>query len=250
MKNAKTSHDPLWLAAGIDQAAQIVVSKGFLSTYQTMQMQKHKDDVKSLSGIMSQLGAALGDKDLMGSELQIRRNMQAVDEMLTVTPEQWAQGFQSISRKRKALELFESAIAIARPRLAASPAELRDTLPDKPDFPAECSAAYRRTREHLIAHPDSPRWLALLLFTLARSIGSNTRAAFNADQWNDGTMFWFHLEQAWLQAEGVQVGRLLLDADKKFFSNKVAANLGTDMPQRLAETSSIAPSWSMFHPPW
>jgi hypothetical protein len=221
-----------------------------MGNYQIAQMQKHNDGVKNLSSALSKIGAAIADKDLMASDLTIRRNMQHVEKWLNVTPEQWAKGFEQIRQKPKAIQLLDQAIILARPGLAAAAPELSDTLPDKPAFPAECSAAYRRTREHLISNPQSPRWLALLLFTLARAIGGNARAAFSSNEWNEGTLFWFDMERAWLEGDGASVGRLLLQADKKFFSNKVAANLGIDMPRRLAESASIAPGWSLFRPPW
>lgn len=238
------------LHAAIMHAAQIVVAKDFMGTYQSAQMQVDNSGVKNLSSAISKIGTAIGDKNLMSSELDIRRNMQAMEGLLNVAPDQWAKDFQAISKKRKAIELFERAIDTARPKLAAASAELSDTHPDKPAFPAECSAAYRRTREHLIANPQSPRWLALLLFTLARAIGSNTRSAFASHEWHDGTFFWFDIERAWLQGDGVLVGKLLLDADKLYFSNQVAGNLGSDMPRRLAESAAIAPGWSLFNPPW
>ncbi len=249
MRNKKIK-DSGRLQLAILYAAQVVVAKDFMATYQTAQLQADTGGVKNLSSVISKIGAAIGDKDLMTSELDIRRNMHTVEKMLNVTPEQWANDIQSIGQKQKAIDLLERAITIARPKLAAAPAELRDTLPEKPEFPAECSAAYRRTREHLISNPQSPRWLALLLFTLARAIGSNTRAAFASHEWHDGTFFWFDIERAWLQGDGVLVGKLLLDADKKFFSNQIASNLGADMPRRLAESASIVPNWSLFQPPW
>lgn len=242
--------NPNRLQAAICQAAQIVVDKGFIGSYQAAQMQAHNDGVKDLSRALSKIGMGIDDNELMGAEFTIRRNMQNMGERLHVTPEQWAKDFQRIGQKRKAIELMEKAVNIAQPALAAAAAELSNTLPDKPSFPSECSAAYRRAREHLIANPRSPRWLALMLFTLARAIGSNTRAGFSSNEWHEGTFFWFAMERAWLEGDGASVGKLLLEADKKFFKNKVAVNLGADMPRRLAEAASIAPAWSLFHPPW
>jgi hypothetical protein len=246
----KTIENSDRLHTAILHAAHIVVDKGFMGSYQIAQMQRNNDGVKNLSSAISKIGMGIDDKELMASELTIRRNMQNMEERLNVTPEQWAKDFQWIGQKRKAIELLEQAVNIARPVLAAAAEDLSDTLPDKPDFPAESSAAYRRTREHLIANPRSPRWLALLLFTLARAIGSNTRAGFASNEWHEGTLFWFAMERAWLEGDGASVGKLLLEGDKKFFKNRVAVNLGTDMPRKLAEAASIAPSWSLFHPPW
>ena len=250
MRDPETSkRDQLRLA--IPCAAELVVSTGFIASYQTANLvQKNVSGVTALSRAMSEIGKVIGDKDLMTTELDVRRNMKGVQKLLSVDPSQWTQSFQRIEREKKAIELFERAINIARPLLATSSAELRDTHPDKPDFGAERSAGYRRIREHLISHPESPRWIALLLFALARAIGSNTRAGFASNEWHDGTFFWFDLERAWLAGNGVQVGKLLLAGDKKLFSNKIAQNLGTDMPRRLAEAAVNAPGWSLFHPPW
>lgn len=239
------------LHAAIACAAQLVVHPSFLETYQTSRLlQSNKEGVKALGSLMSKIGAATGDQALMTSELEIRRNMQAVDEMMNITPEMWAEAFQSITTEMKAVALLEDAIALARRLLPASPPELRDTLPNTPDFPADCCAAYRRTREHLLSSPVSPRWMALALFTLGRAIGSNTRAGYDADQWNDGTFFWLDLEKAWLGGDGARTGQLLIKGNAQFFNNRVAHNLGSAMPTRLAESASIAPAWSLFQPPW
>lgn len=239
------------LRSAISCAAEIVVSQDFMRNYQTSALvQSDVGSVKALSRTISEIGKAIGDKEMMTAELDVHRNMQGAQKLLSVVPAKWAQDFQSIEREKKVIELFERAINIARPGLAAAAVELRDTLPDKPDFGVDCSASYRRAREHLMSHPQSPRWMALLLFTLARAIGSNARAGFAAHEWGDNTLFWFDIERAWLAGNGVKVAHLLLDADKKFFSKNIAINLGTDMPRRLAEAASIAPGWSLFHPPW
>jgi hypothetical protein len=243
-------NDSELIHAAIACAAQLVVHPSFLETYQTAHLQRTREGVKSISSLMSAIGSAIGNRELMSSELDIRRNMQAVDEMLNVTPAVWAQAFQSITTKPNGLRLLNDAVMVAQRALPAYPSELRDTLPHKPDFPDECCAAYRRTREHLLASPRSPRWLALALFALGRVIGSSTRAGYHADQWNEGTFFWFDLERAWLQGDGARPAQLLVQGNKKFFRNKVADNLGSDMPRRLAESASIAPGWSLFHPPW
>lgn len=181
MTKKRTTPNPDWMSQAIDHASRLVVAKDFLATYLTVQMQTNIADIKKMSSILSKVGAAIGETALMSAKLQIRHNIQASSKLLAVTPDQWAKSFKSISQNRKSIDLFERAIAIAQPRLAACPAELSDTLPDKPDFPSECSAAYHRTREHLLAHPQSSRWPALLLFTLGRTIGSNTRLAFSSD---------------------------------------------------------------------
>lgn len=238
------------LNTAIRYAAQLVVREDFLNSYQTAQLQKDTAPVEAIGGILSKIGAVTGDKDLMESELVMRRNILANAKRLEVTPEKWAIDFQTIAKRPKALQLFERALVIARTGIAKAPADLRDTLPDKPDFPPECSAAYRRAREHLVTNPQSPRWLALLLFTLGRAIGTNTRSSFSADEWHEGTFFWFELERAWLEGDGALVGRLLVSADPKFFSNMIASNLGMSLPTRLAETAVMAPQWALFHPPW
>lgn len=222
-----------------------------MENYQTWALVRNNEsEVTALSSVMSQLGAALGEPELMSAQLDVRRNRQAAQKLLETSPAQWAQSFQSIQRKSKALQLFERALSIARPGLASAPAELSDTLRDKVDFGAESKAAYRRARDHLLSNPQSPRWLALLLFTLARAIGSNARASFAANEWHDGSLFWFNIERAWLAGNGNQVANLLLDADKKFFGKSIASNLGSDMPRRLAEAADMAPEWSLFQPPW
>lgn len=253
MENSVGKNKPVnerWLQEGIKFASTLVVSPSFIQTYKIAEIYATKDDVKNLTSVISQVGSAIGNEDLMAADLDIRRNMQSVGEELQITPERWAESFQSVARKRKAIELFERAINLAQPLLAKSPTELRDTLPDKPDFPSECSAAYRRTREHLLANPQSTRWLGLLLFTLARAIGTNSRSAYASNTWDDSTFFWLQLEQVWLQANGALVGKMLLDADDKFFAHRIAMNLASSMPTRLAESASIAPEWSLFHPPW
>lgn len=239
------------VGAAIFCAAEIVVDKGFMGNYQTSALvQKNDPGVNALGTVMSQIGAVLGEPELMSAQLEIRRNMQAAQKLLETNPAQWAESFQSIKRKPKALQLFERALNIARSELACAPAELRDTRPDKPDFGPEREAAYRRARDHLNSNPQSPRWLALLLFTLARAIGGNARASFSANEWHDGSFFWFDVERAWLAGNGNLVANLLLDADKKFFAKNIASNLGLDMPRRLAEAASFAPDWSLFKPPW
>lgn len=222
-----------------------------MGNYQTsVLVQKNDPEVQAMASVMSKLGAALGEPELMSAQLDIRRNMQAAQKLLETNPTQWAESFQSIKRKPKALQLFERALNIARPELASAPAELRDTLPDKPDFGPDSEAAYRRARDHLNANPQSPRWLALLLFTLARAIGGNARASYSANEWHDGSFFWFDVERAWLAGNGSRVANLLLEADKTFFSKNIASKLGLEMPRRLAEAASIAPDWSLFKPPW
>lgn len=239
------------VGAAIFCAAEIVVANGFMENYQTSALvQKNDPEVKALGAVVSQLGAALGEPELMSAQLDIRRNMQEAQKLLETTPAQWAKNFQSIKRKPKALQLFERALDIARPELASAPAELRDTHPDKPDFGPEREAAYRRARDHLNSNPQSPRWLALLLFTLARAIGGNARENFSANEWHSGSFFWFDVERAWLAGNGNRVANLLLDADKQFFAKSIASNLGLAMPRCLAEAASIAPDWSLFHPPW
>lgn len=241
------------LHSAIHLAAEVVMAKWFVDTYQTAQMLPMHDGVKSLSSAFSQIGAAIGDKDLIGSELMARRNMQHVEKMLDVTPAQWEAGFQSIGRKRKTIELLDRACAIARPGLAAASADLSDLqlfVVGGREIPSECSAAYRRAREHLISTPHSPRWLALVLLALGCAIASNTRSSFASNEWHDGTFFWFRLESAWLQGDGKLVGKMLLDGDKQFFSNRIDANLGTSMAKRLAEAACLAPDWALFHSPW
>lgn len=238
-----------WIANGIAHASSLVVSPDFLQTYQTAQMLSDKSDVKQMSSLMAQLGAAIGNKDLMESELVIHKGMKASEKALQVTPEIWAHGMLALGDKRKTIELFERSISIAQKRMPSTPEELNDTLPDKPNFPSECSSAYRRGRQHLLSTPDSPRWLALALFALGRAIGTNTRAAYNADEWNDVTFFWLGLERAWLEADGGLVGKMLVDMDKKAHG-QIAIQMAASMPVRLAETASMVPGWSLFNPPW
>jgi len=124
-----------------------------MGNYQTsVLVQKNDPEVQAMASVMSKLGAALGEPELMSAQLDIRRNMQAAQKLLETNPTQWAESFQSIKRKPKALQLFERALNIARPELASAPAELRDTLPDKPDFGPDSEAAYRRARDHLNAN--------------------------------------------------------------------------------------------------
>lgn len=170
--------------------------------------------------------------------------------MVPATPRQWAAGVGAITRSRRATKILQGSIDVARPLLAASPRDLRDTLPEAHSFSPASEAAYRRARDHLTANPDSPRWTTLLLFTLARVIGANATSTFNSSTWDELTIFWARLETAWLQGDGARIGVLLADADKKLFSGTVAQRLGADMPTRLAESSDMAPSWAFFYGPW
>lgn len=244
------TRDAEWLRAGVVCAGQLVVHPEFLLTYQTAQMSTQDAGVKQVARAVSQIAGAAGVPEMMDAEMKIRRGMSESAKALEVTPAQWSDAFLSIGQQDYAMELFERAIDLARPALAAYPSELRDTLPDRPEFPPECSAAFRRTREHLLAHPQSPRWLALLLMTLARAIGSNARSGYASDTWHEGTLFWLNLERFWLLGDGAQVGALLKHGNRTLFSNGVAQNIGNDMPRRLAESSSLAPGWSLFQPPW
>lgn len=99
------------VGAAIFCAAEIVVAKWFMGNYQTSELvQKNDPEVKALGSVMSQLGAALGEPELMSAQMDIRRNMQAAQKLLETNPAQWAESFQSIKRKPKALQLFERAL--------------------------------------------------------------------------------------------------------------------------------------------
>lgn len=123
------------LNTAIRYAAQLVVREDFLNSYQTAQLQKDTAPVEAIGGILSKIGAVTGDKDLMESELVMRRNILANAKRLEVTPEKWAIDFQTIAKRPKALQLFERALVIARTGIAKARPTCATPCPTSQTFP-------------------------------------------------------------------------------------------------------------------
>jgi len=151
--------------------------------------------------------------------------------------QQWSRRFEAAFRNQEFDQLIRSCVE-------ASLAGIRDTHPggafafggntrsadDSPQV-----MAYRLAADHLIGNSGGARWLTLTLFALTRAIGVNASQGFQSDQWSEATLMWFQLERDWLNGNGEQVAKLLVEMNREIFSGAIPQIVGGKIDHALAE---------------
>ena len=97
--------------------------------------------------------------------------------------------------------------------------------------------AYINVRKKLCSNKFNAHWIALAILSISRMIAVNASRGFESDKWSDFTLAWFDIEKHFLSGNGKRLAEALVDADNKFFQNKMNSLIGTRLTHALAELS-------------
>jgi len=97
--------------------------------------------------------------------------------------------------------------------------------------------SYINVRKKLCSKNYSSHWVALSLASISRMVAVNASSSFESSEWDDYSLAWFKIEEHFLSGNGKSFAIALVDADKRFFENKMASLIGTRITHALAELS-------------
>jgi hypothetical protein len=94
-------------------------------------------------------------------------------------------------------------------------------------------AKLQAAQDFLASHPDSSKWLALILFSHSRGICVNACREFESDVWSEGSIFIIQLEDVFVSGNGKALSQMLT-RDMKKMSKDFPLLIARNMPDALA----------------
>ncbi|CAH1590355.1 hypothetical protein THF1C08_30372 [Vibrio jasicida] len=155
------------------------------------------------------------------------------------TEKQWIKGFSKAFKNKNFSKLIDSIIENGRETIWKTEPQKALQYGDNLEPPANEPRliAYINVRKKLCASERGSHWVALAIGAISRMIAVNASSGFDADQWNEVTLFWFELERQYLAGNGKEFAQTLINLDKNYFNNQLASMVGGKLNHALAELS-------------
>lgn len=97
--------------------------------------------------------------------------------------------------------------------------------------------SYINVRKKLCSNKFNAHWVALAISAISRMIAVNASNGFESNEWSEFTLAWFDIEKHFISGDGKRLAESLVNADSKFFENKMNSLIGTRLTHALAELS-------------
>ncbi|WP_250538983.1 MULTISPECIES: hypothetical protein [unclassified Caballeronia] len=150
-------------------------------------------------------------------------------QLKAVAPQAWAEGMQQAFRNQKFVDFIDQMI--------------RKNRPAHPDDPIVL--AITRAHRKLTGDPRQPGWIALALFCLGRVIAVTSSKSYESDEWTNVTLMWFSLEESFLEGDGCDTAKAVLELKKELLPD-LPEIIGSRMMHGLAEAAINAGETRLF----
>jgi hypothetical protein len=154
---------------------------------------------------------------------------------------------QQAFRNQKFADFIDQMIRIAHTKFWSSDPYLalqfNKNRPAHPDDPIVL--AITRAHRKLTGDLRQPGWIALALFCLGRVIAVTSSKSYESDEWTDVTLTWFSLEKSFLDGDGRDTAKAVLELKKELLPD-LPEIIGSRMMHGLAEAAINAGETRLF----
>ncbi len=208
-------------------------------------------DMSKKAGELSMIGRvadAIGEDELAQALREAPLGAARMAKQLkAVPPQAWAEGMQQAFRNQKFVDFIDQMISIAHTKFWSSDPyvalQFNKNQPAHPDDPIVL--AITRAHRKLTGDPRQPGWIALALFCLGRVIAVTSSKSYESDEWTDVTLMWFSLEKLFLEGDGRDTAKAVLELKKELLPN-LPEIIGSRMMHGLAEAAINAGETRLF----